>query len=90
LDSLVVRLSLGSSMAPFRSNRQDHKLLTTAGLLILATASSVGIYRLASNIPSIGNAVILATTANATKALLKNSVTNGTVCNHDATDIADL
>jgi hypothetical protein len=50
-------------MAPFKSSRQNHKLLITTGLIILAAASSVGIYRFASNVPSIRNAVTLATTA---------------------------
>jgi hypothetical protein len=77
-------------MAPFKSNRQNHKLLITTGLMILAAASSVGIYRFPSNVPSIRNAVILATTVNAAKALVKNNVTNGIVCKLDDNEIADL
>lgn len=50
-------------MPPFQSNRQNHKLIIQTGLLILAGASLVGIYELASNVPSIRHAVVLATTA---------------------------
>jgi hypothetical protein len=50
-------------MAPSESSRQDHKLIRQAGLLILVAASLVGIYGLVSNVPSIRNAVTLATTA---------------------------
>jgi hypothetical protein len=49
-------------MAPFESNRRNHKLIIRTGLLILAAASLVGIYGLASNVPSIRNAVVRATT----------------------------
>jgi hypothetical protein len=49
-------------MEPSESNRQNHKLIIGTGLLILVAASLVGIYGLASNVPSIRNAVILATT----------------------------
>jgi hypothetical protein len=49
-------------MAPSESGRRDHKLIRQAALLVLVAAALVGIYALASNVPSIRNAVTLATT----------------------------